>query len=62
MFGKTAELGLCPFQPAAQFQISAIFLRQEIGNWPFNNAVAMIGQPHVVDDFGLQQADGVTGN
>src|SRR3546814_4942996 len=40
-------------------EVSAIRLRQEIRDWPLYYAVAVIGQLHVGDDLGLEQADGV---
>ena len=37
-------------------------MRQKIADWPFDDAVPMICQFHIGDDFGLQQADGITGH
>ena len=60
MLGELAEFGLCSFQPAAQFQIAPVFLRKEIGDWTLDDGVTVLFQSHVANDFGLQQADGVT--
>ena len=59
MFGKATKLGLCRLKPATKFQIAAVFLRQEVGDWPLNHAVAMFGQSHIGNHLGLEQADGV---
>ena len=57
---EPGEFRLRPFQPAAQFQIAPVFLRKEIGDWTLDDGVTMLFQSHVANDFGLQQADGVT--
>ena len=62
MVREFAEFRLGAFKTAAQFQVAAVFLRQEIGYWPFDHLVAMIFQLHVADDLGLQQADGIAGD
>ena len=62
MLGEAPELSLRPLQPAAKLQIPTIFLRQEVGDWPFNDAIAFGLQLHVADDLRLQQADRVAGD
>ena len=57
---ELAELGLRAFEPAAELQIAAIFLRQEIADRPLDHAIAVIGEAHVGDHLGLEQADRIT--
>ena len=59
MFGKACEFGLGAFKATAELQISAVFLGQEIADRPLDHAIAVIGQFHIGDDFGLQQANGI---
>ena len=60
--GEFAELGLGARQPAADLEIAAVRLGQEVGDRPFDDAEAPGGQPHVGDDLGVQQADRVAGD
>src|SRR3546814_12492800 len=50
---------LLPDPSLCRSQITAVLLRQEVADRPLDHAIAMIGELHVGDDFGLEQADGV---
>ena len=61
IFGRIAgEFGLRPRRAAAEFQIAS-FVREEIADRPLDDPPAAFVQPHVLDDFRAQQADGVAG-
>ena len=59
MLRKACKFRLCSFQSPTEFQITAIFLRQEVADRPLDDAIAMVCQAHILDHLGLQQADGV---
>ena len=45
------------FEPAAELQIAAIFLRQKIADRSLDHPITVIGELHVGNDLRLQQAD-----
>ena len=60
--GEFAKLGLGPFQSAAQFQIAAVGLGQEVGDGTLHHPQTKARQVHVLDHFRIEKADGVAGD
>ena len=59
---KLLELGLRALEPAAQQEIAAIILRQEVRDRPLDDLEPPLGQPHIGNDLGLQQGDRIAGD
>jgi hypothetical protein len=60
-FAELGDFRLAALQPAAHQQVVAGVLRQrqEVRDRAVDDPEPVLGEPHVGDDFGLEQADGV---